>query len=62
MKRLPGLLLFLLVFGEFSGANAQGSGVHTKYMKDDKTTVVETFRKPRRLGPGGVWTERPWSG
>jgi hypothetical protein len=43
MNRLPRLLLLLLfVFADFSGANAQGSGVHTEYLKNDKTTQVET--------------------
>jgi hypothetical protein len=41
MNRLL-ILLLLFVVGDFSGANAQGSGVHTEYMKSDKTTKVET--------------------
>ena len=42
MNKLHVLALNLLVLTTYVTANPQGSGVHTEYMKDNKTTRVET--------------------
>lgn len=42
MNKVPILFLSLVVLATCVTANAQDTGVHTEYMKDNKTTHVET--------------------
>lgn len=42
MNKVHVLLLSLLLLATCVTANAQGSGIHTEYMKDNKSTRVET--------------------
>jgi len=42
MNKLQLLTLSLLLITTYVTGNAQGSGIHTEYMKDNKTTRVET--------------------
>ena len=42
MNKVPVLFLHLLVLAICVTANAQDTGIHTEYMKDNKTTRVET--------------------
>src|SRR2546429_8143176 len=42
MKRLSIFFPGLIMLGAISASNAQSSGIHTEYMKNNKTTCVET--------------------
>ena len=42
MNKLHMIILVLLILGVSPSGHAQGSGVHSEYMKDNKTTRVET--------------------